>query len=100
MKNRLIMALCLMLSAISFALAADKPNLPLVEATITKIDLPAGKVTLTHKAIPNLQMPPMTMPYRVKDINELKPLHEGDKVKFTADKIKEGYTVMHIEIAK
>jgi hypothetical protein len=27
-------------------------------------------------------------------------LHEGDKVKFTADKIKEGYTVMHIEIAK
>ncbi|MFY9259276.1 MAG: copper-binding protein [Gallionella sp.] len=100
MKHYLIMALCLVLSVTSVAFAAEKSTLPLVEGIVKKIDLPAGKVTLAHAAIPNLKMQPMTMPYRVKVVSELKALHEGDKVKFTADKLKEGYTVLHIEIVK
>lgn len=100
MKHRLIMALCLMLSVTSIAFAADKSNLPMSDGVVKKIDLPAGKVTLAHGPITNLQMPPMTMPYHVKVVSELKSLHEGDKVKFTAEKLKTGYTVLHIELAK
>lgn len=104
MKHPLIMALCLMLSITSVAIAADQPStvqaLPLVNGIVKKIDLAAAKVTLEHGLVANLKMPPMTMPYHVKNTSELKTLHVGDKVKFTVDKLKTGYTVLHIEVVK
>ncbi|WP_439588032.1 copper-binding protein [Hydrogenophaga sp.] len=56
----------------------------------------AGKITLKHRDIPNLDMPPMTMVFQVSDPALLSGVKTGDKVHFTADKIQGAYTVMSI----
>ena len=68
------------------------------EAEVRKVDASAGKVTLRHGEIKNLDMPPMTMVFQVKDRAFLTGLKAGDSVKFTADKIKGAYTVLSIEV--
>lgn len=70
--------------------------LPSAEAEVRKVDAGAGKITLKHGDIPNLDMPPMTMVFQVSDPAMLGQVKAGDKVRFTADKIKGAYTVMSI----
>jgi Cu(I)/Ag(I) efflux system protein CusF len=65
--------------------------------TIRKVDKDAGKLTIKHEAIPGMDMPPMTMIYRVKDAAMLDQVKPGDKVKFTSEKIGGAYTVTAIE---
>ena len=50
-------------------------------------------MTLRHGDIKNLDMPPMTMVFRVKDAKMLDGLAEGSKVKFAAEKVNGQYTV-------
>lgn len=78
--------------------AASLPDL--TEAEVRKIDLAAQKITLKHGEIKNIEMPPMTMVFQVKDPAWLKQLKAGDHVKFTADKIKGAYTVTSIEVSQ
>ena len=68
------------------------------EAEVRKVDMVAGKVTLRHGEIKNLDMPPMTMVFQVKDRAFLSGLKAGDRVNFTADKVKGAYTVLTIEV--
>ncbi|MGE0097710.1 MAG: copper-binding protein [Hydrogenophaga sp.] len=70
--------------------------LPSAQAEVRKVDARAGKITLRHGEIPNLDMPPMTMVFQVSDPALLSRVKPGDKVRFTADKIKGAYTVMSI----
>jgi Cu/Ag efflux protein CusF len=63
------------------------------EAEVRKIDKAQGKVTLKHGEIKNLDMPPMTMVFRVKDAKMLDSLSVGDKVRFDAEKVEGQYTV-------
>ncbi len=72
-------------------------GLPTAEAEVRRIDLQAGKVSLKHGDIPNLDMPPMTMVFQVKDATWLQQIKVGDKVRFTADKVNGAYTVMSLE---
>lgn len=72
-------------------------GLPTAEAEVRRIDLQAGKVSLKHGDIPNLDMPPMTMVFQVKDASWLQQIKVGDKVRFTADKVNGAYTVMSLE---
>jgi Cu/Ag efflux protein CusF len=51
---------------------------------VRKVDKDNGKLTLRHEEIKNLDMPPMTMVFTVKDPTMLTPLKAGDKVKFSA----------------
>jgi Cu(I)/Ag(I) efflux system protein CusF len=71
-----------------------------VEGEVKKIDLDAGKVTLKHGEIKNLDMPAMQMSFRVSDPAWLKTLQVGDKVKFSADKVGGQFTVTAIEVHK
>jgi Cu(I)/Ag(I) efflux system protein CusF len=66
------------------------------------VTLSTGKITLKHGEIRNLDMPPMTMVFTVRDKAMLKDIKAGDKVRFTADKNAAGdYIVTAIEpIAK
>lgn len=73
--------------------------LPMAEAEVRKVDAGAGKITLKHGDIKNLDMPPMTMVFQVKDPALLGKVKAGDKVRFTADKLNGAYTVMSIEAA-
>jgi Cu/Ag efflux protein CusF len=70
------------------------------EAEVRKVDLSAGKITLKHGEIKNLEMPPMTMVFQVPNPALLGGIKTGDKVRFTADKVNGAYTVLTLELAK
>ncbi|MDP4621339.1 MAG: copper-binding protein [Hydrogenophaga sp.] len=71
--------------------------LPWAEAEIRRIDTAAGKISLKHGEIKNLDMPPMSMVFQVPDNSQLAGLKVGDAVRFTADQINGAYTVIRIE---
>ncbi len=73
--------------------------LPVSEAEVRKVDTAAGKITLKHGEIRNLDMPPMTMVFQARDPALLGKVKAGDKVRFTADKVNGAYTVMSLEPA-
>ncbi len=54
------------------------------DGEIRKIDAEAGKLTIKHGDIKNLDMPAMTMVFQVKDKAMLGGVKVGDKVKFKA----------------
>lgn len=84
-----------LLAAATFAFAGTALAQP-AEGEVRKIDKAQAKITLKHGDIKNLDMPPMTMVFRVKDPKMLDAVAVGDKVKFTADKIDGQYTVVTI----
>jgi Cu/Ag efflux protein CusF len=73
---------------------------PTTEGEVRKIDKQQGKVTLKHGPITNLDMPSMTMVFKVADPKMLDSLKEGDKVRFAADRVSGAITVTAIEPAK
>ncbi len=66
--------------------AAQAANNPadMTDGEVKKIDKDAGKITLKHGDIKNLDMPGMTMVFTVKDKCLLDKVQPGDKVKFRA----------------
>ena len=72
----------------------------LAEGEIRRIDREAKKVTIRHGPLRNLDMPAMTMVFKVKDAAILDRLQPGDKVHFEAEKIGAGYVVTRMEPAR
>ena len=72
----------------------------MVDGEVKKIDESAGKITLKHGPIKNLDMDAMTMVLRVKDPAMLKKLKVGDKVRFEAERATEGVTITKMQKAK
>lgn len=73
---------------------------PTVEGEVRKVDKDQGKITLKHGPITNLEMPGMTMVFRVKDPAMLDKVKAGDKIRFTADKVEGNITVTTIEAVR
>ncbi len=69
------------------------------EGEVRKIDKAQGKITLKHGEIKSLEMPPMTMVFRVQDAAMLDRVAVGDKVRFDAAKVDGNYTVTAISKA-
>jgi Cu/Ag efflux protein CusF len=80
--------------------AAKADSQALSEGTIKKLDKAAGKITLAHGRIENLDMAPMTMGYELKPGVLPASLKEGDKVRFRAEQKDGRYIVVRIEAAK
>jgi Cu/Ag efflux protein CusF len=74
-------------------------SLPWAEAEVRRVDTAAGKISLKHGEIKNLDMPPMTMVFQLQDKALLGNLKAGDRVRFTADKVNGSYTVLALEPA-
>lgn len=72
----------------------------MTDGEVRKVDKDARKVTLKHGEIKNLDMPPMTMVFRVKDPALLESVKAGDKVMFRAEKEGGQYVVTSIQPAK
>ncbi|MEO8316399.1 MAG: copper-binding protein [Pseudomonadota bacterium] len=77
------------------AAAAD-----MTEAEVRKVDTAQGKVTLKHGEIKNLDMPPMTMVFAVKDKAMLDSLKPGDKIRFKAADLNGKLTVVEMAPAR
>ena len=67
-----------------------------VDGQIRKIDAAAGKLTIRHGEIANLQMPAMTMVFRAAP-EILGQVREGEQVRFTAERIDGTLTVTSLE---
>ena len=80
------------------ATAAGSPAAALSEGEVRKVDKAAGKVTIKHGPLANLDMPPMTMVFHVKDAAMLEQVKAGDAIRFRAEKVGGNYTVT--EVAK
>lgn len=74
-------------------------NAALTDGEIRKVDKETKKITIKHGPIANLDMPAMTMVFRVKDPALLEQLKAGEKVKFAAEQLGGAYTVTKIEKA-
>lgn len=71
----------------------------LSDGEVRKVDKDAKKITIKHGPLANLDMPPMTMVFQVKDPALLEQVKAGDKVKFRAEKVGGAFTVTKIEPA-
>lgn len=71
----------------------------LVDAEVKKIDREAGKITLRHGALKNLNMPGMTMVFRVREAALLDGVKAGDQVRFSADRVNGAITVVQLQPA-
>jgi Cu/Ag efflux protein CusF len=69
------------------------------EGVVRKIDAANAKITLKHGPLVNLDMPGMTMVFRVQPPELLKAVKVGDKVKFHAEDINGAFTVTAIQAA-
>ncbi|MBN8990591.1 MAG: copper-binding protein [Rhizobiales bacterium] len=81
---------------VAFAQAA------MVNGEVKKIDEAAGKVTLKHGPIKNLDMDEdgMTMVFRVQDPAMLKQVKVGDRVRFEAERASAGITITKLQKSK
>ena len=76
------------------------PSAALSDGEVRKVDKDAKKITIKHGPLANLDMPPMTMVFQVKDPAMLEQVKAGDKVKFQAEKLGGAFTVTAIEPVK
>lgn len=70
------------------------------DGEIKKVDNVSGKLTIKHGELKNLNMPAMTMVFKVKDPALLQKVKQGDKVRFIAEQLDGALTVTSIEVAR
>jgi Cu(I)/Ag(I) efflux system protein CusF len=88
------------ITAAALALASLAAQAQAYEGEVRKIEKAQGKITLRHGELKALDMPPMTMVFRVGNPALLDNLAVGDKVKFDAAKVGGNYTVTAISKAQ
>lgn len=69
----------------------------MADGEVRKVDKDAKKITLKHGEIKNLDMPPMSMVFQVKDPALLDKVKAGDKVRFKAEKAGGAIVVTDIQ---
>lgn len=98
--KRIQMAAAGVFAALSLSPAALAQGAPMVSGTVEKVDAGQGKLTIDHGPIPNLKMDAMSMVFRAGDPAMLKQVKQGDKVRFSADRVNGQITVTKIQKAK
>lgn len=84
-------AIALALSATS-GLAAE-----FTKGKVKKLDEKAGKVTIIHEELKDLDMPAMTMVFRIGEGVDAAKLKEGSDIEFTADRVNGKITVTEVK---
>lgn len=64
---------------------------------IKKLDEKAGKVTIIHEELKNLDMPAMTMVFKIGDGIDAAKLKEGSDIEFVADRVNGKLTVTEVK---
>ncbi|MCB1906434.1 MAG: copper-binding protein [Rhodocyclaceae bacterium] len=72
----------------------------MAHGVVRKIDKSRGRITIKHGPLRDLDMPPMTMVFRVKDEAMLERFKPGDEVRFKAEDIGGALTVTEIQPAE
>ena len=90
--TKFTLACALALGTAYGALAAE-----FTKGTVKKVDARAKKVTLIHEELKDLDMPAMTMVFRVEDDAILEKLNEGAKIEFIAERVNGKLTVTQVK---
>ena len=88
----LLIAVILSIAGVSASLASE-----FTKGVVKKIDLKAGKVTIIHEELVKLEMPAMTMVFRLADEAMLERMKEGDEIEFIADRVNGKLTVTELK---
>lgn len=80
--------------------AASATTAELSEGEVKKVDKPAGKITIKHGPLRNLDMPGMTMVFKVNNPAMLDTVKIGDKINFVAEKVNSSLTLTQLEPSK
>jgi len=107
MKKRVLFTAALVaLAAFTAPLHAQTPTPATAESrvlsdgVVRKIDTVNNKITLKHGPLVNLDMPGMTMMFRVVSPTLLNNVKEGDAVKFYVERRDGALTITEIQPAK
>lgn len=92
MIAKIALAAVLTFSTGSMALAVEY-----TKGVVKKIDVKANKVTIIHEELKNLDMPAMTMVFRIGDEAMIEKLREGASVEFVVDRVKGKLTVVELK---
>ena len=69
----------------------------MADGEVRKVDKENKKMTIRHGEIKNLEMPPMSMVFQVRDPALLDKIKPGDKIRFSAEKSEGAFVVTGIE---
>ena len=72
----------------------------LSEGSVKKVDRAQGKLTIRHGPLENLDMPAMTMIFRVQDPTLLDRVKPGDNIRFHAEIVNGMLTLTRLEAAQ
>ena len=86
--------------SVNSAGAAAMKEVPFVKAETIKVDAVAGKVTLKHEHIPNLDMPGMTMVFPVASKTLLNGVKKGDHLRVKIEAVKGQAIVTALEATR
>jgi Cu(I)/Ag(I) efflux system periplasmic protein CusF len=86
------------IAAAMLAAGAAQAQAQMTEGEVRKVE--GDKITLKHNEIKSLDMPAMTMVFKVSNPAWTAKLQPGDKVRFTAEKVGGQYTITKLEAAK
>jgi len=67
------------------------------KGVVNKVDAKAKKVTIKHEDLKNLDMPAMTMVFRVEDPAVLEKLKEGSSIECVAERVNGKLTVTEVK---
>lgn len=80
--------------------ASQDASTTLADGEIKKVDKDTGKLTIQHGPLTNLNMPGMTMAFKVQDPAMLDQVKAGDKVRLRVERVNGALTVTKLEAAK
>jgi Cu/Ag efflux protein CusF len=72
----------------------------MTDGVVRRIDKVAGRVTVAHGPLVNLNMPPMVMAFRVKNLAWLEEMRVDGRIRFVADSIGGVLTIVKFETVK
>ena len=81
-------------------IGVPQTGVAMTDGEVKKVDKDVGKLTIKHGPLTNLDMPGMTMVFRVKDPAMLDQVKEGDKIRFVAERVDGAITVVELKPAK
>jgi Cu/Ag efflux protein CusF len=84
-------------AALAVVLASGAFAAEFTKGTVKKVDAKTKKVTLIHEELKSLEMPAMTMVFRVKDDALFEKLKEGASIEFVAERVEGKLTVTEVK---
>lgn len=78
------------------AASQDDAN-ALADGEVKKVDKETGKLTVQHGPLANLNMPGMTMAFKVQDPAMLDQVKVGDKIRLRVERVNGAFTVTKLE---